>query len=163
RLLNEGAKTYDDIPLVVAAIKINLDGALGSRGAALMEDYADDPGNRGLLVHTPDELRPVLERAKAAGIQVWPHAICDRPNRIILDLYEEVLDGDTDHKWRIEHAQHLTAEDIPRFAKLGVIPSMQPSHAIGDLHFAPARLGMERLQHAYAWRELIDSGSIIAG
>lgn len=156
--------------LTIRAIKINFDGALGSRGAALLEPYADDPGNIGLLTHTPEELRPVLERALRNGIQVWTHAIGDRANRLILDLYEEAFDKVpveerrvADPRWRVEHAQHLTEEDIPRFAQLGVIASMQPSHAIGDLHFAPARLGMERLQYAYAWRALIDSGAIVIG
>jgi predicted amidohydrolase YtcJ len=156
--------------LTIRAIKINLDGALGSRGAALLEPYDDDPGNRGLLTHTPEELRPVLERALRNGIQVWTHAIGDRANRLILDLYEEAFGkvpvadrAVPDPRWRIEHAQHLASKDIPRFAALGVIASVQPSHAIGDLHFAPARLGMERLRHAYAWRELLDAGAILVG
>lgn len=156
--------------LTIRAIKINFDGALGSRGAALLEPYHDDPGNRGLLTRTPDELRPVLERALRNGIQVWTHAIGDRANRLILDLYEETFAkvpveerAVPDPRWRIEHAQHLTAEDLPRFATLGVIAAMQPSHAIGDLHFAPSRLGLERLQYAYAWRALLDSGAIVIG
>lgn len=156
--------------LTIRAIKINLDGALGSRGAALLAPYADDPGNTGLLTHTPEELRPVLERALRNGIQVWTHAIGDRANRLILDLYEEAFEqvppaqrAVREPRWRIEHAQHLTAEDIPRFAELGVIASMQPSHAIGDLHFAPSRLGLERLRYAYAWRELLDAGVVVIG
>jgi predicted amidohydrolase YtcJ len=156
--------------LTIRAIKINLDGALGSRGAALLEPYHDDPGNRGLLTHTPEELRPVLERALRNGIQVWTHAIGDRANRLILDLYEEAFAtvpvedrAVPDPRWRVEHAQHLAREDIPRFAALGVIASVQPSHAIGDLHFAPARLGLDRLRHAYAWRELLDAGAILVG
>jgi predicted amidohydrolase YtcJ len=156
--------------LTIRAIKINLDGALGSRGAALLAPYADDPGNTGLLTHRPEELQPVLERALRSGIQVWTHAIGDRANRLILDLYEAAFAAVPpeqravpDPRWRIEHAQHLTAEDIPRFARLGVIASMQPSHAIGDLHFAPSRLGPERLRHAYAWRALIDAGAIVIG
>lgn len=156
--------------LTIRAIKINMDGALGSRGAALLEPYHDDPGNTGLLVHTPEELRPVLERALRSGIQVWTHAIGDRANRLVLDLYEEafakVPEADravADPRWRIEHAQHLTTEDLPRFAQLGVIASMQPSHAIGDLHFATRRLGLDRLQYAYAWRSLLDSGALVIG
>ncbi|MCA1799677.1 MAG: amidohydrolase, partial [Xanthomonadaceae bacterium] len=172
RLLNEGPTILDafDGKLTVRAIKINLDGALGSRGAALFEPYADDPNNTGLLTHQPAELRPVLERALRNGVQVWTHAIGDRANHIILDLYEEAFQrvpveerAVADPRWRIEHAQHLIPEDIARFAELGVIASMQPSHAIGDLHFAPARLGMERLKYAYAWRSLLDAGAIIAG
>jgi predicted amidohydrolase YtcJ len=156
--------------LTIRAIKINLDGALGSRGAALLDPYHDDPGNCGLLTHTPEELAPVLERALRNGIQVWTHAIGDRANRLALDLYEEAFasvpaaDRAVEQpRWRIEHAQHLTAADIPRFAALGVIASMQPSHAIGDLHFAPRRLGLERLRYAYAWRDLIDAGAIVVG
>lgn len=156
--------------LTIRAIKINMDGALGSRGAALLEPYHDDPGNTGLLVHTPEELRPVLERALRSGIQVWTHAIGDRANRLVLDLYEEafakvpVADrAVAEPRWRIEHAQHLAAEDLPRFAQLGVIASMQPSHAIGDLHFAARRLGLERLRYAYAWRSLLDSGALVIG
>ncbi len=151
----------------VRAIKINMDGALGSRGAALLEPYADDPGNVGHLTHEPNEVRPVLERALKNGIQVWTHAIGDRANRVVLDLYEETFnkypDIKPDRRWRIEHAQHLTPEDIPRFAELDVIASMQPSHAIGDLHFAHRRLGYERLKYAYAWRSLLDAGATIIG
>jgi predicted amidohydrolase YtcJ len=171
RLLGHGPVIGEfDGRLTIRAIKINFDGALGSRGAALLEPYADDPGNVGLLTHTPEALRPVLEQALRNGIQVWTHAIGDRANRLILDLYEEAFAGVPpeeravpDPRWRVEHAQHLTAEDLPRFAALGVIASMQPSHAIGDLHFAPARLGLERLRHAYAWRALIDSGAVVIG
>ena len=171
RLLEQGPLIGEfDGRLTIRAIKINFDGALGSRGAALLEPYADDPGNTGFLTHRPEELRPVLERALRNGIQVWTHAIGDRANRLILDLYEEAFAGVppgeravADPRWRIEHAQHLTAEDIPRFAELGVIASMQPSHAIGDLHFAPRRLGLERLRYAYAWRDLIDAGAIVIG
>jgi predicted amidohydrolase YtcJ len=171
RLLQEGPILGEfDNRLTIRAIKINLDGALGSRGAALLAPYHDDPGNLGLLTHTPEELRPVLEHALRNGIQVWTHAIGDRANRLILDLYEEAFTRVpveerkvADPRWRIEHAQHLTQEDIPRFAELGVIASMQPSHAIGDLHFAPRRLGLERLRYAYAWRDLIDAGAIVIG
>jgi hypothetical protein len=171
RLLEQGPIVGEfDGRLTIRAIKINLDGALGSRGAALFEPYAADPGNTGLLIHTAEELRPVLERALRNGIQVWTHAIGDRANRLILDLYEEAFEAVpvearrvAEPRWRVEHAQHLTPEDIPRFAKLGVIASMQPSHAIGDLHFAPSRLGLERLRYAYAWRSLIDAGAIVVG
>jgi predicted amidohydrolase YtcJ len=171
RLLDHGPIIGEfDGRLTIRAIKINLDGALGSRGAALFEPYADDPGNSGLLTNTAEELRPVLERALRNGIQVWTHAIGDRANRLILDLYEEAFEAVpvearrvAEPRWRVEHAQHLSAEDIPRFAELGVIASMQPSHAIGDLHFAPSRLGYERLRYAYAWRSLIDAGAILIG
>lgn len=144
----------------IAAIKVSVDGALGSRGAALLVPYAD-ADNDGLLMWTEGDLDHVYAAARDAGLQVWTHAIGDRANRWVLDRYEHALAGDTARRWRIEHAQHLSEQDIPRFAALGVIPSMQPSHAIGDLHFAPGRVGMARLAYAYAWRSVLDSGAII--
>lgn len=151
------------------AIKVSFDGALGSGGAALLHDYHDRPGD-GFLKHEDEELLPMLEAALREGIQIEFHAIGDRANRHTLDLYEKTFAkvpveerAVADPRWRIEHAQILHRDDIPRFQELGVLPSMQPSHAITDLHFAPARLGLERLTGAYAWRSLIDSGCIIPG
>jgi len=136
----------------------------------LLEPYSDDPGNMGLLRVKEEELLPMLEAALRQGIQVETHAIGDRANRFILDEYEKALNAVPaserkirDPRWRDEHAQIINPVDIPRFAKLGIIPSMQPSHAIGDLFFAPSRLGMKRLEGAYAWQTLIKSGVIIAG
>jgi predicted amidohydrolase YtcJ len=153
----------------VRTIKVVLDGALGSRGAALLEPYAD-ADTSGFLTEKEADLSPMLEEALRRGIQVETHAIGDRANRTILDLYERAFKAVPpaqrkirEPRWRVEHAQILTLSDIPRFAKLGVIPSMQASHAIGDLFFAPSRLGLERLAGAYAWQSLIKSGSIIAG
>lgn len=150
-------------------IKVSVDGALGSRGAALLEPYAD-ADTTGLMTWTRDDLLPLYRDALRKGIQVQTHAIGDRANRFVLDLYEEVFAeipaeerAVEEPRWRIEHAQLLAPEDLPRFAELGVIPSMQASHAIGDLYFAPRRVGVERLQGAYAWRDLIDSGVVIAG
>jgi predicted amidohydrolase YtcJ len=151
-------------------IKVIFDGALGSRGAALLAPYSDKPDTSGFLTQKPEDLRPMLKEALRRGIQVETHAIGDRANRLILDLYEEAMLSFLDDKhavpgprWRVEHAQILSEQDIPRFAKLGVIASMQPSHAISDLFFAPARLGMDRLRGAYAWNSLIKSGAIICG
>jgi predicted amidohydrolase YtcJ len=151
-------------------IKVIFDGALGSRGAALLKPYNDAPDTSGYLTAKPEELRPVFEEALRRGIQVETHAIGDRANRQILDLYEaafKVVPPDQrrikEPRWRVEHAQIVDPADIPRFAKLGVIPSMQPSHAISDLFFAPARLGMDRLADAYAWQSFLKSGSIICG
>jgi predicted amidohydrolase YtcJ len=171
-------------------IKVIFDGALGSRGAALLKPYKDVPETSGYLTEKPEELRPMFEEALRHGIQVETHAIGDRANRMILDLYEQAFKtvplserentpggassrepGVTDLRppkkddvrWRVEHAQNLTEQDIPRFAKDGVIASMQPSHAISDLFFAPSRLGMERLAGAYAWNSLIKSGAIVCG
>jgi predicted amidohydrolase YtcJ len=156
--------------LAVRGIKLYIDGALGSRGAALLEPYSDSPGSRGLLVNQPQTLFPLLTAALRRGIQVETHAIGDRGNRIMLDLYERAFAAVPtaeravpEPRWRIEHAQILARSDIPRFARLGVIASMQPSHAISDLFFAPARLGPERLQGAYAWQPLLASGAIVVG
>ncbi|MFN2477488.1 MAG: amidohydrolase [Chthoniobacterales bacterium] len=150
-------------------IKFYADGALGSRGAALLEKYGDAESS-GYLTNPPEKLQPAFEQALRRGIQVQTHAIGDRANRIVLDLYEAAFKAVPPNerkvrepRWRIEHAQILSAADIPRFKKLGVIPSMQPSHAISDLFFAPARLGKERLAGAYAWQSLIKSGAIIPG
>jgi predicted amidohydrolase YtcJ len=150
-------------------IKAYMDGALGSRGAALLAPYAD-ADTTGLFLTPPDELRALCRQALRAGIQIQTHAIGDRANRQVLDIYEQVFAEVPpaqrrvrDPRWRIEHAQILHPSDIPRFAQLGVIASMQPSHAISDLHFAPRRLGLERLAGAYAWRALLDGKAIIAG
>ena len=150
-------------------IKFYADGALGSRGAALLEKYAD-ADTSGFFTNKPEALRPAYEEALRRGIQVQTHAIGDRANRLVLDLYEEIFNAVPvaqrkveEPRWRIEHAQVISAPDIPRFAKLGVIPSMQPSHAISDLFFAPSRLGKQRLAGAYAWQSLIKSGAIIPG
>lgn len=151
-------------------IKVIFDGALGSRGAALLKPYSDAPDTSGYLTEKDEDLRPMFEEALRRGIQVETHAIGDRANRLILGLYEEAFKivppeqrKIREPRWRVEHAQILDPVDLPRFAKLGVIPSMQPSHAISDLFFAPARLGMDRLAGAYAWQSLIKSGCIVPG
>ncbi len=151
--------------LSIRAIKLYVDGALGSRGAALLAPYSDDPGNTGLLRLTQAQIQSVGERALPAGFQVCTHAIGDRGNRVVLDAYEAALRRSRavhDHRWRIEHAQVLAPEDIPRFARLGVIASMQTTHQISDMPWAQARLGPERVLGAYAWRSLLDTGVAIA-
>jgi predicted amidohydrolase YtcJ len=171
RLLQDGAtlNAYDH-HFTQRTIKIVFDGALGSRGAALLKPYSDAPDTSGFLREKESDLQPMLEEALRQGIQVETHAIGDRANRIILDLYEHAfaaVPADkrqvADPRWRVEHAQILDDADLPRFAKLHVIPSMQPSHAISDLFFAPSRLGMERLGGAYAWQRLLKTGVVIAG
>ncbi|HXH05313.1 MAG TPA: amidohydrolase [Vicinamibacterales bacterium] len=152
--------------LTVRAIKITADGALGSYGAALLEPYADRPESRGLLTETPDEIyRKTLEASKAK-FQTCIHAIGDRANRIVLDIFERVqreVPGARDLRLRVEHAQILDRDDIPRFARLGVIASMQATHATSDMPWAPTRLGPERTaEGAYVWRKLLRTGAIIA-
>jgi len=170
-LLREGAtlNAYDH-HFTQRTIKVVFDGALGSRGAALLQPYSDAPDTSGFLTAREGDLRPMLEQALRAGIQVETHAIGDRANHLILDLYEEAFKAVPkeqrkiqEPRWRVEHAQILDPVDLPRFAQLGVIPSMQPSHAISDLFFAPARLGQQRLSGAYAWQSLLKSGVVIAG
>jgi predicted amidohydrolase YtcJ len=151
-------------------IKVVFDGALGSRGAALLETYSDAPETSGYLTQKEAELQPIFEEALRRGVQIETHAIGDRANRVILDLYEKAMKAVPpeqrkirEPRWRVEHAQILSAPDLPRFAKLGVIASMQPSHAISDLFFAPSRLGKERLAGAYAWQSLLKSGAVVTG
>jgi predicted amidohydrolase YtcJ len=189
-LLKDGPRLNEfDHRFTQRTIKVVFDGALGSRGAALLEPYADAPETSGYLTQKEAELEPMFEEALRKGIQIETHAIGDRANHVILDLYERAMKAvpvadrtiiggpssreagvaelrppnGNDVRWRVEHAQILTAQDIPRFAKLGVIASMQPSHAISDLFFAPTRLGKERLAGAYAWQSLLKSGAIICG
>lgn len=154
---------YGGRRLTVRAVKAYADGALGSRGAALLEDYADDPGNRGLLQAEPAALEALAGRCLAVGWQLCVHAIGDRGNRVVLDAFEAALRRAprADHRFRVEHAQVLSLEDIPRFARLGVLPSMQPTHATSDMPWAGDRLGPARLAGAYAWRKILDAGSAI--
>jgi predicted amidohydrolase YtcJ len=171
RLLREGPQIGAfDHHLTVRTIKVVSDGALGSRGAALLEPYSDKPDTSGFLTVEADALRPMLIEALKRGIQVETHAIGDRANRFLLDEYEHAFAAVpaaqrkvADPRWRDEHTQIVNPADLPRFARLGVIPSMQPSHAIGDLFFAPRRLGAERLKGAYAWQSLIKSGVVVPG
>ncbi|WP_297511093.1 amidohydrolase [uncultured Caulobacter sp.] len=142
-------------------IKLYMDGALGSRGAALLEPYSDAEG-LGLQLTPYDKGVALMKQAKAVGAQVAMHAIGDRGNRMTLDWFQEALAGDTTARWRIEHAQIVADTDVPRFAKLGVIASMQPSHAIGDLYFAPARLGQARLHEGYRWKDFLTAGVVVA-
>ena len=153
---------YDN-HLWIRAIKLYADGALGSRGAALLEPYSDDPTNRGLLLSAPAHIQDVAKRALRAGFQVNTHAIGDRGNRLVLDAYEAALHAvpTADHRFRIEHAQVLNHDDIPRFAELGVIPSMQAVHQTSDMYWAGTRLGQGRLLGAYAWRSLLATGVVV--
>jgi predicted amidohydrolase YtcJ len=163
-LCTNGVLDHPSGRLVMRGVKLFADGALGSRGAALLADYSDDPGNSGLLFLEPEAMRGEIEKVLACGLQVSVHAIGDRANREVLDALAAALPGYPDNpgRHRIEHAQVLTAEDIPRFAGLGVTASMQPTHATSDMYWAEDRLGPERVRYAYAWRALLDSGARLA-
>lgn len=161
-----GPEVIGDGRLAVRAFKLLSDGALGSRGAALHSPYCDDPENRGLLLIPPDELSRLTREAVERGFQVCVHAIGDRANTLVLDTFERTLTARPearDLRLRVEHAQILSEADIPRFRALGVLPSMQATHCTSDMAWAEERLGPERLQAAYAWRSLLDTGVIIAG
>jgi predicted amidohydrolase YtcJ len=152
--------------LTVRAIKLVADGALGSRGAALLEEYSDEPGNKGLLVTPPERLYAAARAASEAGFQTAIHAIGDRANREVLDIFERVereVPRARELRPRDEHAQILDASDIPRFASLGVIASIQATHCTSDMPWAPRRIGDGRIaEGAYVWRKLIDSGARLA-
>jgi predicted amidohydrolase YtcJ len=148
--------------LTVRGVKFYLDGALGSRGAALLEPYADDKKSSGLLLLTPEVFEARVQTARERGFQVATHAIGDRANRIALDVYGRVFGADRGARPRVEHAQVIHPDDLPRFAGLGVIASMQPTHATSDMPWAEQRLGPGRLAGAYAWQSLLTRGATIA-
>jgi predicted amidohydrolase YtcJ len=170
-LIAGGPRSVADGRIITRAIKYYADGSLGSRGAALCEPYADRPDTTGLIQITEQESVPLYQAALRGGIQVATHAIGDRGNASVMEWYQQAMAGvsaderpnGADVRWRIEHAQILRPSDYHWFVDLPIIASMQPSHAIGDLHFAPARLGDARLDGAYAWRSLVDLGVIVVG
>jgi predicted amidohydrolase YtcJ len=162
--LKQGVIHTADDNFKLHSVKISADGALGSRGAALHEDYSDLPQQRGLLLHAQQTLVNDMKLAMLHGFQVNTHAIGDRANHLLLNHYQTLIQqtGTKALRHRIEHAQVIQRQDIPRFVELGVIPSMQATHATSDKNMALARLGAERLQGAYAWRNILATGSIIA-
>ena len=170
-LIDQGPEKTADDWITINGIKVFIDGTLGSRGAALLEPYADADHSGFMNRTTKAVLMPVLEGALSQGLQVMTHVIGDRALRITLDWYEEAWNAlptdnwaKTDLRWRLEHAQIIPKQDQARIARMNVTLSMQPSHAIGDLNFAPARLGSERLAVAYPWRPLIEQGiPVVAG
>lgn len=162
--LEQGPYKSTDEMFVMHSVKIQADGALGSRGASLINDYSDHAGHRGLLLHDNKKLQHYIDVAMNAGFQVNTHAIGDNANKLILDLYQQAIKNSKTKalRHRVEHAQVLRLEDIPRFSSLNIIASMQATHATSDKNMAVTRLGTERILGAYAWRKLLDSHAIIA-
>lgn len=148
--------------LTVRSLKLYADGALGSRGAALLGPYSDDPGNSGLQILTKDFIEKTAREAIAAGFQVNTHAIGDRANHDVLDAYEAALGGKNDKRFRIEHAQVVAPRDFQRFRDYSIIASMQPTHATSDMPWAAARLGGKRILGAYAWQNFLKIGVHVA-
>jgi predicted amidohydrolase YtcJ len=156
--------SYADGHYALAAVKLYSDGALGSRGAALLQPYSDDPHTRGLLFNSDAAIHDKMEKAMKAGYQVNVHAIGDAGNKQILDSFEQLGKQYplAARRHRIEHAQVVQLSDIPRFKTLGIVPSMQPTHATTDQNMAEQRVGRERIKGAYAWRSFLKQGSRIA-
>ena len=162
---NGPVNSYADDMLSMRSVKISADGALGSRGAALLEDYSDDPGNRGLLFFDQDVLNEMLLKGASAGFQMNIHAIGDAANRQVLDGFEYIsneLGNQAALRHRVEHAQVVNLDDIPRFVDLNLIASMQPTHATSDMNMAEDRVGPDRIRGAYAWQTFLDQGTVIA-
>jgi predicted amidohydrolase YtcJ len=161
---NGPLNTYGHDMYALRAVKLYADGALGSRGAALLAPYTDDPHSHGLLFHSNGEIDAMIAKAMKKGYQVNVHAIGDAGNRQILDTFAKEIPANHGQalRHRIEHAQVVTLADIPRFKSIGIIPSMQPTHATSDKNMAEQRIGPERIKGAYAWRTFLAQGSRIA-
>jgi predicted amidohydrolase YtcJ len=154
-LMNYGGR------LTVRSVKLYADGALGSRGAALLEPYSDDPGNSGLMIAKPEHIEDVARRGRTAGFQINSHAIGDRGVRNVIDAYARA--GVTpDNRYRVEHLQVIAPSDVQKLVQHGIIASMQPTHATSDMYWAEARVGPERVNGAYAWRTILDSRGRLA-
>lgn len=159
--LEKGPEIDSNHMLTIRSLKIFVDGALGSRGAAIIEPYSDAPDEKGLIVTSEERLLELTTRAMKSGLQVIIHAIGDRANRITLDVVHRAIKAvpaAKDHRLRVEHAQVVAPEDIPKFAPLGIVLSMQPPHSTSDMPWAETRVGPERIKGAYAWRSFLDTG-----
>ncbi|MEH0156214.1 amidohydrolase [Limibacter armeniacum] len=148
--------------LNVTSFKIYADGALGSRGACLLHPYHDDPDNSGFLLESVEDLRNLVKAISLLDFQANTHCIGDSANRALLDIYGEVLKGENDKRWRIEHAQVVSSDDMEKFAKYNVIPSVQPTHATSDMYWAEDRLGKDRIKTAYAYKTLLEQNGMLA-
>jgi predicted amidohydrolase YtcJ len=161
--IGEPIVAYGNDRLDIRSVKLYSDGALGSRGAAMIEPYSDDAENRGLAFWTQDELDAMVAKANGMGFQVGIHAIGDLGNRMSLNAFDKVQNGKPSPlRNRIEHSQIVTLEDIPRFAELGIIASMQATHATSDMNMAEDRVGPKRILGGYAWRRMLDADVVIA-
>ena len=161
---NGPLKTYGNDMYALRAVKLYSDGALGSRGAALIKPYSDEPHSHGLLFYKLDQMDAMMKKAMTRGYQVNVHAIGDAGNHQILDTFAKEIPANHGENLRnrIEHAQIVTLDDIPRFKTIGIVPSMQPTHATSDKNMAEQRVGSERIKGAYAWRSFLAQGSRIA-
>lgn len=157
--LSEGPIRHDY--LRIGTIKLYADGALGSRGALMIEPYSDDPGNSGLLLTPEDDLRTYCDLAFRKNFQVATHCIGDSANRLMLNIYGDILKGKNDRRWRIEHAQIIQPEDIPLFGKYNIVPSVQSTHATSDMYWVEQRIGKGRMAGAYAYKELMEQNGWI--
>lgn len=158
--LNKGKIKTDY--LNVRSVKVYADGALGSRGACLLHPYHDKPEKQGFLLSSPQTLDSLVKRIAAKGFQVNTHCIGDSANRLLLDIYGKYLQGNNDLRWRIEHAQVVSKADLQKFAQYSVIPSVQPTHGTSDMYWASERLGKERVKTAYAYKDLLKQGRLLA-
>ncbi|MTI89144.1 MAG: amidohydrolase [Balneolaceae bacterium] len=161
---NGPVTSYANDRLALRSVKLYADGALGSRGAAMIHPYSDDPGNTGLLFAEQEEMNKMILKTVSAGYQTNVHAIGDRANRVVLNAFEHAREelGDQGLRHRIEHAQIIAPEDIPRFKELNIIASMQPTHATSDMNMAEDRVGSERIKGGYAWQTMLDQGTVVA-
>ena len=161
---NGPVNSYAKDRLALRSVKLYADGALGSRGAAMLEPYSDDPDNRGLLFSSEKEMTDQILKTASRGYQTNVHAIGDRANHVVLNAFEHVRDslGNQGLRHRIEHAQIVNPQDIPRFKELNIIPSMQPTHATSDMNMAEDRVGANRMKGSYAWQTFLDQGTLVA-